>query len=234
MNHFDLKILLYLNHLMQQSPVLAKVIIGVYGNELKTGVFVALLWWAWFGGYDVNDQKLTREKLASGVLGSILCVIVVRLMTILFPFRLRPLSQHLEGITFPPSSENWFRWSSFPSDHAALFFLLTVCLFSISWRVGTIALVDAVFLICLPRVFMGVHFPTDIIGGALIGVAGACLFLSKRVRGPLSRPMLLWMDAHPPSFYGCAFLVTFLIASVFWPVSSFFVGILRFFQLLIK
>jgi membrane-associated phospholipid phosphatase len=64
------------------------------------------------------------------------------------------------------------QWSAFPSDTAALFFFLATCLWSISTLLGSLALLDAAFLICLPRVFLGIHYPTDILAGAVIGVVG--------------------------------------------------------------
>ena len=138
------------------------------------------------------------------------------------------------GLNFQMPAEGWVAWSSFPSDHAALFFLLTVCLFSVSRILGSIALADTIFLICLPRVVLGVHYPTDIVCGAFIGIAAGYLVLWKRVRVPISKPMLQWMNAHPPSFYASAFLVTFLFAQVFWPVTQIIIKLKRLVMVLIK
>jgi undecaprenyl-diphosphatase len=136
------------------------------------------------------------------------------------PFRARPLSNPSLGLHFPIAAESWGNWSSFPSDHAALFSLLTFCLFTVSFRLGFVALLDTVFLICLPRVMVGVHYPTDILGGALLGLVAGIFFARRSVRIYLSKLPLHWMHVHPASFYACAFLLSFLMAHAFFPVIS--------------
>ena len=173
---------------------------------------------------------VAREKISAGLLGSLVCIVVVRLIAALLPFRPRPLANPLNGLTFPINAGGW-DWTSFPSDNAAVFFLLAVCLFSVSRIAGSVALVDAMFFICFPRVFVGVHHPTDIIGGAFIGIAVAYLVTRKRVRVYLSRPMLRWMEAYPPSFYASAFLVTFVFANAFGPAYDVLIGLRKLVRL---
>ena len=224
MNAFDHTILIYLNHVMHNSPILTKMIVAVYGNGLVTGFFVALLWGVWFDESNLARQRQTREKIIAGLIGSVVCIVIVRLMTEFLPFRHRPLTDPSNGLVFPITSGGWEHWSSFPSDNAALFFLLTVCLFSISRLIGWIALIDTACFICFPRIFVGVHYPTDVIGGAALGVLGGYMVTRKPIHTYLAKHPLHWMETHPSSFYGSAFLVTFLFASVFWPVLTLLIG----------
>jgi len=62
--------------------------------------------------------------------------------------------------------------SSFPSGHAAFFFALatTIIFWNRSWGVWYFFFA---FLNGLARVFAGVHWPLDIVGGAAVGIAGA-------------------------------------------------------------
>jgi len=64
---------------------------------------------------------------------------------------------------------------------------------------------------------VGVHYPTDVIAGALIGGYAGYKVGREPLRSALAKPALRWMRAHPASFYAAAFLVSFLIAEVFWP-----------------
>jgi undecaprenyl-diphosphatase len=197
-----------------------KVMVGIYQDSLKLAFFVALFWWAWFDAKDPARLHEAREKIVASFIGGMLCVGLVRVMALVLPFRTRPLANTSLCLTFPVATDTWGHWSSFPSDHAALFFSLTVCLFSISTRLGLLALADTVFLICLPRMFVGVHYPTDLILGALIGIVAGRWLMRKRVRGFLSRPMLRWLDVHPASFYSSAFLFSFLLSHVFFPAMN--------------
>jgi PAP2 superfamily protein len=192
--------------------------VSIYEDELKLGVFVALIWWAWFEAKDTNRVQEIREKIVASLIGGICCLAVVRLMVTYLPMRIRPLANPDLGLGFPIPGEGFKDWSSFPSDHAALFFFLTVCLFSISVPLGSLALFDTVFLICFPRVFVGVHYPTDILAGAAMGIADGLLFTRERIRKYLAGPILRWMDFHPASFYASAFLLSFVLAHVFFPV----------------
>jgi undecaprenyl-diphosphatase len=73
---------------------------------------------------------------------------------------------------------------SFPSDHATAAFAIAVSILLRSRRVGLLALAMAVVL-AVARVAVGVHYPSDVIGGALIGTSAALLLWIRPVRRPL-------------------------------------------------
>lgn len=58
---------------------------------------------------------------------------------------------------------------SFPSGHTTMAFTISFILYKLlDKKSGIVALVVA-FLIAFSRLYVGVHFPTDILGGVLIG-----------------------------------------------------------------
>jgi undecaprenyl-diphosphatase len=73
---------------------------------------------------------------------------------------------------------------SFPSDHATAAFAIAVSILLRSRRVGLLALAMAVVL-AVARVAVGVHYPSDVIGGALVGTSAALLLWIRPVRRPL-------------------------------------------------
>ena len=61
-------------------------------------------------------------------------------------------------------------WSSFPSDHAVLFGALATGLFWISKPAGLLAWFWTFVVVLLPRLFLGLHFLSDIYGGLVFGM----------------------------------------------------------------
>lgn len=56
------------------------------------------------------------------------------------------------------------------------------------------------------RVFLGIHYPSDIVAGALIGIATGVVVNREMVRSRLAAPVLAWEARHPAYFYGLFFL----------------------------
>ena len=63
---------------------------------------------------------------------------------------------------------------SFPSGHAAFFFALAMAIFFFNKRWSILFFIGAL-LICLARCMAGVHWPVDILGGAIVGIFSAWL-----------------------------------------------------------
>jgi undecaprenyl-diphosphatase len=228
MNPFDLSILSALNEFSQRSERLDKLVGLLFGNALVEGGFLTtLIWWAWFRKYETAQRD--REFVASGIVLTACAVFVARLIALFCPFRLRP--RYVDGLHFrlPVGSANYemFNWSSFPSDHAALFFCLATILFFISRRAGALALLHALLVVSLTRIYLGIHYPSDILAGMLIGVGFASLALHSCIRRGLARPALRWMEVSPRSFYPCLSLCLLLVATQFDPLREMLVDVWR-------
>jgi len=70
---------------------------------------------------------------------------------------------------------------SFPSGHAATTFALSFIVYHYNKKAGVVFFF-ASFLISIARVFVGVHWPSDVLGGAIVGIFSGWLVikLSKR------------------------------------------------------
>ena len=73
---------------------------------------------------------------------------------------------------------------SFPSGHScASFAAATALLGHLPLRIG-IGLVILALLVALSRLYVGVHYPSDVLGGILVGIGAGCL--AGRVVKPAS------------------------------------------------
>ena len=181
------------------------------------GVATSLFWWAWFSEGKTKEQA--RETIICGLAASFAALFVARGLAALLPFRSRPyLNAELQFRPPHGTAQYYFdliHWSSFPSDHAVLYFSLATCVFLVSWRVGIVAYCHALFVVCLPLMYLGEHYPTDILAGAFLGAGLGCLSRIARLRTSLARAPLRLLHYSSASFYLCFYLCSFLFATNF-------------------
>lgn len=216
MNAFDSAILQLLNRFARRSWAFDEAVAFISNNDLfKGGVLMVLLWWAWYRAGERDSRD--RDHMVVTLLGCAVALAVGRILVLALPFRLRPLQEI--GLTFVTpygvAEAAFAKLSSFPSDHAVLFFGLATGLFFISRAVGAFALAWTVVFVALPRMYLGLHYATDILAGAAIGsaIVGAANMLL--VDGRLTRSIRALSEARPMYFYPALFIVTWQIADLF-------------------
>jgi undecaprenyl-diphosphatase len=180
-------------------------------NSLKGGVLCALLWWAWFSG-----RARARETVLSSVAAAFLGVVIARALAASLPFRPRPLAAGLH-LTFPTGvhAPDFVPWSAFPSDHATLFVALATGLWFVSRPVGAAALAWTGALILFPRLYGGIHWPSDLAAGGVLGAGLAIGFNRSELGERLARPLLAFEERHRQFFYAIFFAVCFEIGELF-------------------
>jgi undecaprenyl-diphosphatase len=90
---------------------------------------------------------------------------------------------------------------SFPSGHAAFYFALSAGVYFYNRKLGISFFVVSV-LIGIARVFVGVHWPLDILGGVLVGLisaVGVNFLLKKFVLREGADNIRLWKPPKPKS-----------------------------------
>jgi undecaprenyl-diphosphatase len=216
MNVFDISIIHFLNAFSHRSELFDTFVLNLSDNNLlKGGVIMALFWWAWAGSGDAQRER--RELLLFGLFASLLAVLLARMLALALPFRARPIHNPLLGFRLPyeMDPDALLHWSSFPSDHAALFFAFATSLWFVSKRMGLVTYCYAFLVICLPRIYLGIHYPTDIIAGALLGIGTAAISNVLWLRQSVTRPVVDWIDRFPARGYVFLFLFSFEIGEQF-------------------
>ncbi|MFI0165152.1 phosphatase PAP2 family protein [Streptomyces sp. NPDC017095] len=162
--------------------------VGEYGLLLA---LVLLILWCWWtvrrrGGEDAVSSvaALVWAPLAAGL------AVLVNVPIRGFVERPRPFVDH-EGLDVLVSGKNDF---SFVSDHATLTMALGVGLFVAHRRFG-LAGIGLALLEGFCRVYMGVHYPTDVVGGFALGTA-VVLLLSPPAMALLT-PLVRAVERSP-------------------------------------
>jgi membrane-associated phospholipid phosphatase len=227
MNALDVSVAYFLNQFAQRSWIIDCFMHLIETTALFKGMaFMAILWWLWFKPGEKQQQN--RERLTLILPAGILAVVAARAIAFSLPFRPRPINTpmlHLRIIHLDPL----INWSSFPSDHAALFFALATGFCLISRKLGFWAMIYTTVFICLPRMYLGLHWTTDILGGAAIGIGTSLLVNNLRFLLRITHLPLRFMEYNAAAFYALAFVLTFEVAQILSDVRSFGGMILRLF-----
>lgn len=151
---------LYLFNLINQFAlkwewldVLAIILAEFFQYFLLFGLFLFL----------VKDfKKYLRMVIESVVAALFARFVIVSFIRWTLP-RPRPFITNNVNLLFEYSG------SAFPSGHAAFFFAVATIIYLYNKKIGALFYLSSI-LIVLARVFSGVHWPSDILAGAVVGI----------------------------------------------------------------
>ena len=229
LEQIDQALTLAANQFAGRSIVLDNLVYHILDTMLLNGgLLLAVYWWLWFET-DENGVHPQRRSIVVAQLAVIGVAVTVKLLKVLLPFRHAPLNSLDLGARLPFGADpvSLSTSNSFPSGHAALFVALSVPLWMRSRWLGAAAAVWISLAVCLPLLFLGDHWLSDIVAGAIVGAA--LMLLLCRVIGATSLPdrALNFSAVHPSAFYAMAWLVSLETALRFEDVDTLLSGIAR-------
>ena len=144
-------------------------------NLLITFLASFLIWFMFLGLILlwVVDGRIKREQALHAFTAANIAWLITEFIKTVFP-TLRPFMVNgLVPLTLLPGTDG-----SFPSAHTAAAFAMAISIWLHDKRLGSVFIVAAL-LVGVARVWGNVHYPVDIVGGAILGAVIA--FLIERV-----------------------------------------------------
>jgi undecaprenyl-diphosphatase len=155
--NIDFYVFQQINQLAGKSAFLDYL--GVFFAKYLGYVLVAFLFLFLVKNFKKHWRMLVLS-LGSAVLARFGIVELIRF----FHERTRPFVENNVNLLLTHSAT-----SSFPSGHAAFFFALSTVVYLYNKKTGFLFLLTSL-LISVSRVFAGMHWPSDVLAGAVIGV----------------------------------------------------------------
>jgi len=171
--YLDINFFYFFNNLAGRSRFFDALVVFLAGyfQYLLIAIFLLLLFFS---------KYAKREKLRIfwiTVVSTIVARFGVTELIRFFYHRLRPFVTYQAHQLL--SGNEW----SFPSGHSAFFFAMAtaIYLYNKKWGIGFFLVA---ILMNISRVIAGVHYPSDIIGGAIIGiiVAYVVFYFAERTK----------------------------------------------------
>ncbi|MDA2935939.1 phosphatase PAP2 family protein [Patescibacteria group bacterium AH-259-L05] len=133
-----------------------------------------------FGVYFFSKKRKKIGIMAVKIISAVILVALVEYITNQVVARPRPFITHneiyqLTKFFVPPTDY------SFPSGHTSLAFVMVFSVL-VDWKKFGLILLIPAFLVGLSRIFVGVHYPIDIVGGIVTAILAVFVieFLTKR------------------------------------------------------
>ncbi|MDH6435525.1 undecaprenyl-diphosphatase [Streptomyces sp. SAI-144] len=167
----DVDLLYDINGLAKDAPHWFDRVMEYVGEYGILFGMVLLILWCWWAG-----RRRGGEDAASSVAALVWAPLAAALAVLVnvpirgFVERPRPFRAH-EGLEVLVSGKTDY---SFVSDHATITMAMAAGLFVVNRKFGLFGIALAL-LEGFCRVYMGVHYPTDVIGGFALGTAVALL-----------------------------------------------------------
>jgi undecaprenyl-diphosphatase len=200
--NLDVRMLLWVNQFVGTNGKLDHALVFFTDNPTLRFILPSLLLWTlWFSAKTSDEQ---RARMLSGIIGCYAAALSSRFGQALVFVHSRPILSRLP-VKIPPGIDiaGWSRarnFNSFPSDFACLFFAISTVIFFVNKKFGVLAYLWSFVVGGVVRVYLGFHFPLDVLAGAALGVIAVAVFSREFICARLM-PLVGLASTRPVVFY---------------------------------
>lgn len=208
---FDKPVTGALNQLVGRWKTFDRLVYAVFSYPTYSGVILtAAIWSCWFA----TDTDERRSRILIGLASAYCAGTISRMLQHLLSIHPRPFYDRTIDFRIPAELEQSLNtWNSFPSDHVTVFAALVTLAYITRFK-WTFWLAIFTAIVELPRIYVGAHYPSDLVAGAALGAMAIWLAQSLPVLS-FCRPALSWERRSPEYFYPVAFFMSYQIATLF-------------------
>ncbi|MBM4431097.1 MAG: phosphatase PAP2 family protein [Chloroflexi bacterium] len=156
------------NGIAGRSAVLDNVIRFLMNDYALATVLVLGLYALWFSGHSPATREKNQRAVFSALTATLAGNLAIKALNMVY-YRPRPFADHAVRLLFYHPAD-----SSFPSNATAVGFAIATAVWLRNRRAG-VAMYVCAALLGLSRICGGVHYPSDVLGGAAVGVLSAYL-----------------------------------------------------------
>lgn len=173
MSGLDSALFQALNGVAGRWPLLDGLARLIVNDYLAPTALALMLIWMWFRGRAPTARHQDTAAVLNAIVAQFVANVILKAVNLLY-FRPRPFDAD------PSVNLLFYRpWdSSFPSNPATFAFAVATAIYLGDRRLGRWAL-GVAGLWTLARVYCGVHYPSDVLAGALLGSTVAYLISRK-------------------------------------------------------
>lgn len=168
----DLELFQLINDLAGHNDVLDGLMRLLVNEYFLTTTMSLILVMFWFEGKNQDQRERNQRAILRAIIVLFIANIILKLCNLIY-FRPRPFVGHEVNLLFYRPTD-----SSFPSNPATVGFSVATAIWLYNRRTGALLFVLAT-LFGLARIYCGVHYPSDIIAGALLGALSVYLVVRK-------------------------------------------------------
>ena len=170
--NLDWQLFQLVNNFAGHTPVLDGLMRLLVNDYLLTTAMALLLVALWFEGQTQSQREQNQRVVLQALIAMFMANALLKLCNLVY-FRPHPFDGREVNLLFYHPTD-----SSFPSNPATVGFSVATAVWLYNRRLGALLLVLAT-LFGLSRIYCGVHYPSDVIAGALLGALSAYLVVRR-------------------------------------------------------